>query len=127
MGKCKEFSINLAVLAPSNKRQISFFMMRGCIDDNTPFYTMEFVLRDLINNEFQDRVRVKVTIGPTFNSKAEAMMVRGLTAEQLDLLQGPMAERMNELRATAGEEIEDKKMGQLSQQLLEASSSLSIP
>ena len=58
MGKCKEFSINLAVLAPSNKRQFSFGMMRGCIDDNTPLYAMIFVLRDLINGEFQDRVKV---------------------------------------------------------------------
>jgi hypothetical protein len=56
MAKCKELSINLAVLAPSNKRQFSFGMMRGCIDDKTPFYVMVFVLRDLINNEFQDRV-----------------------------------------------------------------------
>ena len=120
MAKCKEFSINLAVLAPSNKRQFSFGMMRGCIDDNTPFYAMIFVLRDLINGDFQDRVRVKVTIGPTFNDKAEALMKRGLNSAQLDFLQGPITSRASKLDPSGGKEIEDQKMNQLGQQLLDA-------
>lgn len=122
MGKCKEFSINLAVLAPSNKRQFSFGMMRGCIDDNTPFYAMIFVLRDIVDantHEFQDRVRVKVTIGPAFSEQAEALMKRGLNAEQLDFLQGPVTSRINKLPASGGKEVEDKKMNQLGQQLLQ--------
>jgi len=118
MAKCKEFSINLAVLAPSNKRQFSFAMMRGCIDDNTPFYAMIFVLRDLINDEFQDRVKVKVTLGPTFNEKAEALMKRGLTAAQLEFLQGPITSRAGKIPASAGKEVQDKKMDQLGQELL---------
>jgi|SRR4030095_6276790 hypothetical protein len=118
MAKCKEFSINLAVLAPSNKRQFSFAMMRGCIDDNTPFYAMIFVLRDLINDEFQDRVRVKVTLGPTFNEKAEALMKRGLTAAQLEFLQGPITSRAARIPASKSKEVQDKKMDQLGQELL---------
>lgn len=115
--KCKEFSINLAVLAPSNKRQFSFGMMRACMDDNTPLYAMIFVLRDLINNEFQDRVKVRVTLGPTFNDKAEAMMKRGLTAAQLDFLQGPLTSRMNKVQPNASE-VQDARMNQLGPQLL---------
>jgi hypothetical protein len=118
MAKCKEFSINLAVLAPSNKRQFSFAMMRGCIDDNTPIYAMIFVLRDLIKDEFQDRVRVKVTLGPTFNDKAESLMKRGLTGAQLDFLQGPLTTRAGKLTANGGKEIQDKRMDQLGQELL---------
>jgi hypothetical protein len=120
MGKCKEFSINLAVLATSNKRQFSFGMIRGCIDDNTPLYAMVFVLRDLIGDEFQDRVKVKVTFGPTFNEQAEAMMKRGLTSEQLSFLQGPITSRANKLPANGGQEIGDQKMAKLSQQMLNA-------
>lgn len=118
MGKCKEFSINLAVLAPSNKRQFSFGMMRGCIDDNTPLYAMIFVLRDLINGDFQDRVKVRVTLGPTFNDKAENLMKRGLTSSQLDFLQGPLTSRMNRLPANQSE-VQDARMNQLGTQLLQ--------
>jgi hypothetical protein len=116
--KCKEFSVNLAVLAPSNKRQFSFGMMRGCIDDQTPIYAMVFILRDLINNEFQDRVRVKVTIGPTFNAQAEAMMKLGLTAEQMSFLQGPLTSRATKIPPAGNQEIQDKKMDDLGHQLL---------
>jgi hypothetical protein len=116
--KCKEFSVNLAVLAPSNKRQFSFGMMRGCIDDKTPFYAMIFILRDLINDQLQDRVRVKVTIGPTFNPQAEAMMKLGLTAEQMSFLQGPLTSRASKLTASGSAEVEDKKMTELGHQML---------
>jgi hypothetical protein len=115
---CKEFSINLAVLAPSNKRQISFGMMRGCVDDNTPFYAMIFILRDLIQNEFQDRVKVKITIGPTLNDKAEGLMNRGLNAAQLDFLQGPLTSRAKKLPVTGGNEVADTKMNALGEELL---------
>ena len=118
MGKCKEFSINLAVLAPSNKRQFAFGMMRACIDDNTPLYAMIFVLRDLINGEFQDRVKVKVTVGPAFNENAEALMKRGLNAAQLDFLQGPLTSRAGKLPAS-NKEITDAKMDKLGHELLQ--------
>ena|SRR5690349_8775881 len=119
MGKCKEFSINLAVLAPSNKRQFSFGMMRACMDDNTPLYAMIFVLRDLINGEFQDRVKVRVTLGPAFNDKAEALMKRGLTSAQLDFLQGPLTSRVNRLQPSGTEISNDARMNQLGTQLLQ--------
>lgn len=119
MAKCREFAINLAVLAPSNKRQFSFGMMRGCIDDNTPFFAMIFILRDLINGEFQDRVRVNVKIGPAFSAEAEALMKRGLSAEQLSFLQGPITTRATKLPKTGDKEVQDKKMDQLGHDLLD--------
>jgi len=115
---CKEFSINLAVLAPTNKRQISFGMMRGCIDDATPFYAIIFVLRDLIDGEFQDRVRVKITIGPALNDKADALMNRGLNAAQLDFLQGPLTSRAKKLPVTGSAEVEDKRMNALGEEMV---------
>jgi len=115
---CKEFSINLAVLAPSNKRQISFGIMRGCIDDNTPFYAMIFILRDLVEGNFQDRVKVKITIGPALNDKAEALMNRGLNAAQLDFLQGPLTSRAKKLPVTGNKEVEDKRMNAMGEEML---------
>ena len=119
MGNCSEFSVNLALLSPNNKRQISFGMMRGCADANTPFYAMIFILRDLIGDEFQDRVKVEVKIGPTLNDQAEALMRRGLTASQLDFLQGPMTNRAKRLPTTGDQTVNDAKMNSLGEALLQ--------
>ncbi len=94
---CKPFSIVLAVLAPDNKRQVSFAMSRGCIDDNTPVYVINFVLRDKIGDEFQDRVRLHVTVGDTDNPKAEKMIQNGMTMTQLEFLQGPVTSKAKRL------------------------------
>jgi hypothetical protein len=119
MPKCKEFSINLALLAPDNKRQIAFGMMRGCLDAETPFHAMIFVLRDLIGGEFQDRVKVEIKLGPAFNDKAEALMKRGLNAAQLDFLQGPMLNRAKKLTATGGATVQDPKMNTMGESMFE--------
>jgi hypothetical protein len=106
---CKPFSIVLAVLAPDNKRQISFAMSRGCIDDNTPIYVINFVLRDKVGDEFQDRVRLHVTVGDTDNAKAEKLITNGLTMTQLEFLQGPVTAKAKRLAAgtTTDKKTED--------------------
>lgn len=75
---------------PDNQRQISFGLTRGCIDDNTPFYIINFVLRDRVEGGFQDRVKLEITVGDTLNSKAQALIEQGLTQTQLEFLQGPI-------------------------------------
>jgi hypothetical protein len=95
MPKCKELSIALALLMPDNKRQISLVVDRGCIDDKTPIFDIIFVLRDLVDGEFQDRVKLRVTIGD--QTKAQALMDRGLKASQLDFLQGPITNKAKKL------------------------------
>ena len=94
---CKPFSITLAVLAPDNKRQISFGITKGCITDDQAFYVLNFVLRDLVNGEFQDRVRLHVEIGDTDSDKAQRMIDRGLTMTQLNWLQGPVTSKTRSL------------------------------
>lgn len=94
---CKPFSIVLAVLAPDNKRQISFAMSRGCLDDDTPIYVINFVLRDKVGDDFQDRVRLHVTVGDTDNAKAEKLIQNGLTMTQLEFLQGPVTTKAKKL------------------------------
>src|SRR2546428_11616848 len=97
MAKCKAFSITLAVLAPDNKRQVSFGMTKGCLNDSTPFYVINFVLRDRVNGGFQDRVKLNITVGDTLNPKAQALMDQGMTAVQLEFLQGPITNRAKKL------------------------------
>ena len=94
---CKPFSITLAVLAPDNKRQISFGITKGCITDDKAFYVLNFVLRDLVNGDFQDRVRLHVEIGDTDSDKAQRMIDRGLTMTQLSWLQGPVTTKTKSL------------------------------
>ena len=94
---CKPFSITLAVLAPDNKRQISFGITKGCITDDHAFYVLNFVLRDLVNGEFQDRVRLHVEVGDTDSDKAQRMIDRGLTMTQLNWLQGPVTSKTKSL------------------------------
>jgi len=94
---CKPFSITLAVLAPDNKRQISFGITKGCISDDKAFFVLNFVLRDLVSGEFQDRVRLHVEVGDTDSDKAQRIIERGLTMTQLNWLQGPVTSKTKSL------------------------------
>ena len=108
MAKCKQFSVNLAVLAPSNKRQVSFGITRGCIGDK-PFYLIIFVLRDKVEGGFQDRVKLDIRVGDT-------LMTQGLNMAQLEFLSGPITDRAKALKKGT---TEDAKLADLNQQLLE--------
>src|SRR5262245_26015777 len=85
-GGCTEFSVSFALLTSDNNRQVSFGVTRGCIDANTPLYVISFLLRDKIDGEFQDRVKLLVTVGPESNDKAQAIIDRGLRSTQKDFL-----------------------------------------
>jgi len=112
MAKCKELSVTLALLMPDNKRQISLAVNRGYIDDNTFVFDIIFVLRDLVDGEFQDRVKLRVTIGD--QSKAQALMDRGLKASQLDFLQGPVTNKAKRLpEGTTKDPATEKKIADI--------------
>ena len=116
MAKCKAFSITLAVLAPDSKRQVSFGLTKGCIDDNTPFYVINFVLRDKVDEGFQDRVKLRITVGDTLNPKAQALMDQGMTATQIEFLQGPITNRAKKLEPGTKD---DAKINQLNNKLVD--------
>ena len=111
MAKCKPFSVNLAVLAPSNKRQVSFGITRGCIGDE-PFYLIIFVLRDKVEGGFQDRVKLDIRVGDTLNPKAEALMTQGMNMAQLEFLSGPITDRAKALKKGTTEDAKLEEMGQ---------------
>jgi hypothetical protein len=87
---CSEFSVSFALLTSDNKRQVSFGVTRGCLDAHTPLYVISFLLRDKVGDEFQDRVKLLVTIGPESNDKAQAIIDRGLRSSQKGFLEGPI-------------------------------------
>ena len=88
--KCTPFSVSLAVLAPDNKRQVSFGITKGCNADNTAFWLLHFVLRVVVAEGFQDRVVLDVRVNAQNNPLAEKLAAEGLTRAQLDFLQGPI-------------------------------------
>jgi hypothetical protein len=90
---CTDFSVSFALLTSDNNRQVSFGVTRGCIDANTPLYVISFLLRDKIDGEFQDRVKLLVTVGPESNDKAQAIIDRGLRSSQTDFLEGPITSK----------------------------------
>src|SRR5437762_2791549 len=95
---CKPFSVNLAVLSPDDQTQVSFGISRHC-PPSGPMYIIIFVLRTNESGEFQDRVKLEVTLGDTDNADAQAMVDRGLTMTQIEFLQGPITNRAQNLPA----------------------------
>jgi hypothetical protein len=102
----------LAVLAPNDKTQISFAVSKSC-PASGPLLVLEFVLRTLddASQQFQDRVKLEVTVGNTDNPEAEAMANRGLSTTQLGFLQGPITSRATALAQTGQGTVQsDKKL-----------------
>ena len=97
--KCVPFSISLAVLAPDNKRQISFGLTKGCNADETAFWIINFVLRDKVGDEFQDRVKLLVSVNTDKNPAAEKLAKEGLSNTDISFLVGPVTNRAKKLPA----------------------------
>jgi len=111
MPKCKPFTVALALLMPDNKRQISLVVDRGCVNDS-PVYLIIFVLRDLVDGDFQDRVKLQVTLGDV--DKAQGLMDSGLKASQLDFLTGPVTNKAKKLAAgTTKDPATEKKIADI--------------
>lgn len=106
---CKEFSAQLALLAPNNKTQISFAISKHC-PASGPLLVIDFVLRTLeASGQFQDRVKLHVTVGNTDAPEVQAMADRGLTQTQLQFLQGPITARSLALAAAGTPVTSDPK------------------
>jgi hypothetical protein len=112
--KCVPFSVSLAVLAPDNKRQVSFGITKGCNADDTAFWLLHFVLRDKVEGGFQDRVVLDVRVNAQNNPLAEKLASEGITRAQLDFLQGPITSAAKKLPAgTTSDEKTAAKIQQL--------------
>jgi hypothetical protein len=96
---CKEFSINLAVLAPNNNQQLTFGVTKGCNPDDSAFFIIDFVFRDRQSSadDFQDRVKLHVEIGAEDHAAVEKMVTEGLSRDDLAFLAGPVTRRSTKL------------------------------
>jgi hypothetical protein len=98
---CEEFSINLAVLAPNDTQQFSFGLTKGCNEDESEFWLIDFVFRDRpdTTTDFQDRVKLHVRIGTEDNAAAARLNSEGLTGQDISFLSGPVTNRAQRLPA----------------------------
>jgi hypothetical protein len=102
--------VSLAVLAPDNKRQVSFGITKGCNADNSAFYLVHFVLRDKVPGGFQDRVVLDVRVNAQDNPLAEKLAAEGMKRAQLDFLAGPITNAAKRLDpgTTSDKKTQDK-------------------
>ena len=114
--KCVPFTVTLAVLAPDNKRQVSFAITKGCNPDDTAFWLLHFVLRDKLEAGFQDRVVLDVRVNAQNNALAEKLAAEGISRAQLDFLQGPITNAAKKLPAGT---TSDEKTAAKVQQVVE--------
>ncbi len=114
--KCVPFTVSLAVLAPDNKRQVSFAITKGCNADDTAFWLLHFVLRDKVEGGFQDRVVLDVRVNAQNNPLAEKLATEGINRTQLDFLQGPITNAAKRLPAGT---TSDEKTAARVQQIVE--------
>lgn len=96
---CEPFSITLAVLAPDNVKQVSFGLTKGCNPDDSAFWIIDFVFRDRPDedSDFQDRVKLHVTVNTKDNAAAEKLSNEGLNSLDIAFLSGPITNRAKKL------------------------------
>lgn len=95
--KCKPFSVQLAVFSPERNMRVQFALDKACNPDDSAFYSFLFVLSQKIGAEFQERIRVSVTIGANMTDRAEKLVKEGLSESQVTYLSGPVTARAKKL------------------------------
>jgi hypothetical protein len=110
------FALQFGFLTPDNRRKVEFGMLKAFSDDNKPFFVIVFVLSDLVDGEFQERVKVDVRVGDFLNEKAQAMIDQGLTLTQQEFLRGPITTRA---KALPKDTKKDPKLSDLNNKLVD--------
>src|SRR5262245_62145894 len=95
---CTPFSVKVALLTPDDKKEIHFGLTKGCNPDDTAFWTIDFLLKELKGTEMKTRVEVHVAVGENKKPKAEELAEsKKLAPSKVNLLQGRVADRASEL------------------------------
>jgi len=97
-GGCTPISVKVAVLLPDDQHEINFGLTKGCNPDNTVFWIIDFVFKELKGGVMKTRVEVHVTVGQEQHEQAAKLAkTRKLPPESVDLLNGPVADRARKL------------------------------
>ncbi len=109
---CQPLSITLAVLAPDNKKQISFGLTKGCNPDDSAFWVIDFIFRDRPDqdSDFQDRVKLHVAVNLKDSAAAARLANEGLTSLDIAYLSGPITNRAKKLPVGAANDTKLSNM-----------------
>jgi len=108
---CTPISVTVAILTPDDKHQINFGLTKGCNPDNTEFWIVDFLLKEQKGGTMVTRVEIHVHIGKDKSQDAANLAAtKSLSPENVDLLNGPVADRAKALPPGT---TSDKKLSNL--------------
>jgi len=93
--RCTPFSLSLLVANKENNQQINFGLTKGCTNDNQVFWIITFVLKQKdAQGIFFERVNFQLNVNQEAPGRVAnaANLQNGLTINQQQFVQGPMAE-----------------------------------
>ena len=97
-GGCTPISVTVAILTPDDKHEINFGLTKGCNPDNSVFWIVDFVLKELKGGQMKTRVEIHVHVGKEQEAEAANLAdTQELSEENIDLLNGPAANRAKRL------------------------------
>ena len=95
---CTPISVTVAILTPDDKHEINFGLTKGCNPDDTVFWIVDFILKELKGGQMKTRVEIHVHVGKEQESDAANLSdTKELSEENIDLLNGPAAKRAKKL------------------------------
>lgn len=108
---CTPFSVSVAVLTPDDKTQINFGLTKGCNPDDTAFWIVDFILKELSGGTMKTRIEIHVHVGKELEQDAATLAkTKALSRENIDLLQTKGAKRAKQLPAGT---TSDKKLNNI--------------
>jgi hypothetical protein len=108
---CTPISVTVAILTPDDKHQINFGITKGCNPDDTVFWIVDFLLKEQKGTQMVTRVEIHVHVGKDkAQDAANLANTRTLSPENVDLLNGPAADRA---KAIPPGTTNDKKLNNL--------------
>jgi hypothetical protein len=95
---CTPISVEVAILTPDDKHEIHFGLTKGCNPDDTVFWIVDFILKEDKGGQMKTRVEIHVHVGKDkAQDAAKLANTKQLSEENVDLLNGPAANRAKKL------------------------------
>src|SRR6266849_6709642 len=95
---CTPISVEVAILTPDDKHEIHFGLTKGCNPDDTVFWIVDFIFKEDKGGQMKTRVEIHVHVGKDKAQDAAKLAdTKKLSEENVDLLNGPAANRAKKL------------------------------
>jgi hypothetical protein len=90
--------VTVAILTPDDKHEVHFGITKGCNPDDSVFWTVDFLLKEDKGGVMKTRIEIHVHIAKEQEADAAKLSKsKKLSPENVDLLNGPAADRAKAL------------------------------